>query len=51
MTRLYEEVAYIAFHFHWPHQQILSLDHHERELWVTEISKINKQLNENSEAE
>lgn len=44
--RLQEEVAYIAFHFHWPHEQIHALEHPERQKWVSEIAKINKQLNE-----
>jgi len=42
-------VAYIAFHFHWPHEQLLALDHIERRRWVLEISKINRRLNEQSE--
>lgn len=45
-ARLYEEVAYIAYHFHWPHEQILALEHAERQKWVAEIAKINQRLNE-----
>ena len=44
--RLFEEIAYIAYHFHWPHEEILNLDHLERVRWVEEIGKINKRLNE-----
>jgi hypothetical protein len=44
--RLFEEVAYIAYHFHWPLGQIMNLDHRERQRWVEEIAKINKRLNE-----
>lgn len=44
--RLFEEVAFIAYHFHWPYEQIMGLEHHERQRWVAEISKINQQLNE-----
>ena len=40
--RLFEEVAYIAYHFHWPYDQIMGLEHRERQLWVAEIAKINK---------
>ena len=43
--RLFEEVAYIAYHFHWPHEEILSLDHGERRRWVEEIASINERLN------
>lgn len=42
--RLYEEVAYIAYHFHWPLDRILELEHGERHKWMEEISKINKRL-------
>ncbi|HKQ06551.1 MAG TPA: DUF6760 family protein [Blastocatellia bacterium] len=46
MARLYEEVAYIAYHFHWPHDQILAMEHLERQKWVAEIARINERLNE-----
>jgi hypothetical protein len=44
--RLFEEVAYLAYHFHWPYDQIMQLDHLERQRWVTEVGSINRQLNE-----
>jgi hypothetical protein len=43
---LYEEVAYIAYHFHWPMDDVLALDHAERQRWVQEIARINRRLNE-----
>lgn len=49
--RLYEEVAFIAYYLHWPHKQIMSLDHRERQRWVSEVSRINKQLNESVKTE
>src|SRR5262249_10872108 len=49
LERLYEEVAYVAYHFHWPHGQILALDHGERQRWVAEIASINRRLNDQSE--
>jgi len=42
--RLHEEVAYIAYHFHWPRDQIMGLEHHERQRWVAEIAGINKRI-------
>jgi hypothetical protein len=42
---LLEEVAFIAYYLHWPMDQIMSLDHRERQRWVAEVSKINEQLN------
>lgn len=41
---LYEEVAYIAYHFHWPMEDILGMEHAERHRWIAEISKINQRL-------
>ncbi|MBN1139914.1 MAG: hypothetical protein JXM73_25310 [Anaerolineae bacterium] len=46
LDRLHEEVAYIAYHFHWPPGEILGLEHGERQRWVEEIAKINRRLNE-----
>jgi hypothetical protein len=43
---LFEEVAYIAYHFHWPYEQIMGLEHFERRRWVDEVAKINRRLNE-----
>jgi hypothetical protein len=43
---LHEEVAYVAFHFHWPLDDILNLEHRQRQRWVQEIAKINRRLNE-----
>ena len=43
--RLIEEVAYIAYHFHWPYDQIMQLEHRERQRWVAEIAHINERLN------
>ena len=46
LNRLHEEVAYIAYHFHWPRADILSLEHAERQRWVQEIADINRRLSE-----
>jgi hypothetical protein len=48
---LFEEVAYVAYHFHWPYEEILSLDHGERRRWVAEIATINERLNESANDE
>ncbi|MCF6155897.1 MAG: hypothetical protein E3K36_11735 [Candidatus Brocadia sp.] len=44
LDRLYEEVAFIAYHFHWSHEVIMNMEHRDRQRWVEEISKINRQL-------
>jgi hypothetical protein len=46
LEQLREEVAFIAFHFHWSHEQLMNLEHRERRHWVSEISSINTRLNE-----
>tara|TARA_B100000029_G_scaffold484196_1_gene536125 strand:- start:1852 stop:2004 length:153 start_codon:yes stop_codon:yes gene_type:complete len=46
LDRLYQEVAYIAYHFHWPIDDILDMEHKERQIWIKEISEINKEINQ-----
>ena len=42
--QLYEEMAFIAQHFHWSRDQLMALEHAERRRWCREISNINRQL-------
>jgi hypothetical protein len=44
--RLFEEIAYVAYHFHWPMNEILDLEHSLRQRFVEEIGRINRKLNE-----
>lgn len=44
VDRLYEEVAYVAFHFHWELDAILDLEHPQRARFVDEIARINQRL-------
>jgi hypothetical protein len=44
--RLYEEVAYVAYHFHWHLDDILDLEHVERHRYVAEIARLNTRINE-----
>ncbi len=44
--RLFEEIAYIAYHFHWSLDEILDLEHPLRRRFVEEIGRINQRLNE-----
>ena len=44
--RLFEEVAYVAYHFHWSIDEILDLEHPDRQRFVEEIGRINERLNE-----
>lgn len=49
LEQLYEEVAFIAYHFHWQPDAVLNLEHPDRRRWVEEISTINERLNESNE--
>jgi hypothetical protein len=42
--RLYEEAAYVAYHFHWSLDDILDLEHPVRHRFVEEIGRINRRL-------
>ncbi len=42
LGRLYEEVAYLAYHFHWPLQELLGLEHAERRRWVEQAARIQR---------
>ncbi|MDL1982672.1 MAG: hypothetical protein LWX54_00545 [Deltaproteobacteria bacterium] len=43
------EIAFIAYHFHWPKDQLMYLSHLERRQWVDEISQINKEINDSAQ--
>nr|WP_161596603.1 DUF6760 family protein [Salinigranum halophilum] len=44
--QLFEEVAFVAYHFNWAHEEVLSLPHWERRRWCEEVSRINERMNE-----
>ena len=46
LEQIYQEVAYIAYYFHWLPETIMDLDHRFRRRWVTEIARINRRLNQ-----
>lgn len=39
---LYGEMAFIASHFHWSSETLLTMEHRERRRWCREISSINR---------
>ncbi|MFF4606436.1 DUF6760 family protein [Streptomyces sp. NPDC001339] len=41
---LHAEIAYIAYHFHWPLSEILDLEHGERRRYIRQIGTINQRL-------
>ncbi|WP_420717444.1 DUF6760 family protein [Leptolyngbya sp. NK1-12] len=46
MGRLYEEVAYLAYHFHWSQEVLVEMEHRERRQWVAEVARMNQRCNE-----
>lgn len=44
--RLYEEVAYVAYHFHWSMDDLLDMEHATRRRFVREIASINRRLSD-----
>jgi hypothetical protein len=44
--RIYREVAYVAYHFHWSLDEILDLEHAERLRYVAEIASINTRISQ-----
>jgi len=49
VDRLYEEVAFVAYHFNWGHDEVLAMPHWERQRWCEEISAINDRINRESQ--
>ena len=45
LERLYQEGSDIAYHFHWSMDDILDMEHKERQIWIREISEVNKEIN------
>ncbi|MGA3564368.1 DUF6760 family protein [Melissospora conviva] len=44
--RIYREVSYVAYHFHWPLEAILDLEHPERLRYVDQIADINTRISQ-----
>ncbi|GAB7103182.1 hypothetical protein JCM4814A_14960 [Streptomyces phaeofaciens JCM 4814] len=38
--RLHEEIAYVAYHFHWPLDDILDLEHDDRRRYTGHIASL-----------
>ncbi len=45
LENIFKEVAFLAYHFHWPRQELLEMTHKERHQWVKEVSEINEKIN------
>ncbi|MFJ1971529.1 DUF6760 family protein [Streptomyces sp. NPDC087903] len=38
--RLHEEIAYVAYHFHWSLEEILDLEHEDRRRFTEQIASL-----------
>lgn len=45
LDAVFEEVAFVAYHFHWGLDAVLALEHRDRRRWVSEISRLNERAN------
>jgi hypothetical protein len=36
----------LAYHFHWSYEDVMLMEHAERQEWVAEAARINTRLNE-----
>jgi hypothetical protein len=45
--RLYAEVAYVAYYLHWARDDILDLEHAERQRFVAQIGALNNRISQN----
>ncbi|WP_213450309.1 DUF6760 family protein [Rhizomonospora bruguierae] len=46
VEHLYREVAYVAYHFHWSHGEILDLEHADRRRYVAQIADLNERISQ-----
>ncbi len=46
LDQMVQEVAYIAYHFHWSREEIYDMPHRERQRWVQQIAAINREIND-----
>ena len=40
-----EEVAFVAYHFNWAEDQIMTMEHADRRAYVARISDLNRRAN------
>jgi hypothetical protein len=40
VPRIHEEIAYLAYHFHWQLEDVLDLEHHDRRRYVAEAGAL-----------
>jgi hypothetical protein len=38
-------VAFLSYHLHWPHDEVMALEHRDRRMWATQVSDLNDRAN------
>ncbi|WP_267130058.1 DUF6760 family protein [Cumulibacter manganitolerans] len=38
-------MAFLCYHLHWSHDEVMSLEHRDRRLWATQVSALNERAN------
>lgn len=49
VDRIYEEIAFLSYYFHWDYDTLMNMEHAERRRWCTEASRINRRLSSEGE--
>ena len=44
--QLVQEIAYVAYHFHWSLDDLLDMEHNDRHIWLRQIARINREIND-----
>jgi Family of unknown function (DUF6760) len=42
-------VAFLSYHLHWPHAEVVGLEHRDRRMWATQVSALNDRANSEDE--
>lgn len=38
-------MAYLSYHLHWSHDELMGLEHRDRRLWAGKVSELNERAN------
>jgi len=44
LDALHQEVAFVAYHLHWRHDEVMALEHRDRRRWIDEISALHREM-------
>ena len=44
MDAVHQEIAVIAYHFHWSRGECMAMSRRERTVWLDQIKAINKEI-------